>query len=107
MITVHGFLADVAQNSLRVVSLSDCGTEFLLSQNARHSDSNIHWLDFDDRDQQLKLFDTLRKNRIGFSVGPGWSPAELFEFYRDQGLLAGEYIRVSWRSPKDMRVELA
>lgn len=107
VISVYGFLAGVTQNSLKVVSLAESATVFLLAQNARHLEPNVYWLDSADRDEQLALFDALRKNQIGFSCGYGWSPAELFEFYRDQGLLAGEYLRVSWRSPADMRVELA
>jgi hypothetical protein len=35
-----------------------------------------------------------------FSVGTGWSPAELVEHYREQGLISGSYRAIAWKNPE-------
>lgn len=34
-----------------------------------------------------------------FSGGAGWSPAELLEMYKEQGIITGSYKTISWRGP--------
>ena len=34
-----------------------------------------------------------------FSGGAGWSPAELLDMYREQGIIKGGYKTISWRGP--------
>ncbi len=34
-----------------------------------------------------------------FSGGSGWSPAELLDMYREQGIVKGSYKTISWRGP--------
>ena len=35
-----------------------------------------------------------------FSIGQGWSPAELIEHYREHGLVFGSYRTISWKNPE-------
>jgi hypothetical protein len=39
-----------------------------------------------------------------FSIGPGWSPAELTEHYREQGLISRSYRVIAWKSPEHYSV---
>lgn len=44
------------------------------------------------------LFDTLRNHGVLFGgAAHGWPPAELFELYREKGLLSGPYREVLFR----------
>jgi len=51
------------------------------------------------------LLSALRDAGVCFSAGTGWSPAEVFEYLRDEGLIGGVYRRIAWRSPNDPFVE--
>lgn len=56
--------------------------------------------------QQVKAYDFLRNNKICFANGPsGWPPGALFEYWREQRLLEGEYLSVSWRNKNDYYIE--
>lgn len=47
-----------------------------------------------------KVFIELRDMGFAFSVGPpAWSPSELFEHYRKNGLVSGEFIEIYWTGP--------
>jgi hypothetical protein len=48
---------------------------------------------------KAKLLANLRDHGVCFSVGPDWSPSEVFEYLRDQGWLKGNYRRVAWSGP--------
>jgi len=57
-----------------------------------------------DNDQKAKVFSRLRDMDICFSAGREWSPAEVFEYLREAGILSGSYKRVSWYAPNEYRV---
>ncbi len=46
-----------------------------------------------------KIFIELRDMGFAFSAGPGWSPSQLFERFRETGLLSGEFLEVYWTGP--------
>lgn len=52
-----------------------------------------------DNAAKAKIFAILRDHGIPFSGGKEWNPSELFHYYREQSLLAGPYIDVSWTGP--------
>lgn len=60
------------------------------------------------RDEQDKanLFGRLRQLGLAFAAGREWSPSDVFEYLRDQGLLQGIYRRLIWTSPGRMHVSL-
>jgi hypothetical protein len=41
-----------------------------------------------------------------FSAGHGWSPAEMLELLRDQGVFTGPYKMIAWRGPGDFETRL-
>jgi hypothetical protein len=55
--------------------------------------------DVADDAEKARIFDALRPLGVAFSDGKEWCPAEVFEYLRDQGLLSGKFVRISWRQP--------
>lgn len=47
------------------------------------------------------LFEQLRAAGFAWSRGREWSPAEVFEWLRDQNLLSGTFTSISWKSPDE------
>ncbi len=52
-----------------------------------------------DENQKALIFKNLRDRNLHFSRGREWSPAEVFEWLRDRGLLEGRFRSISWISP--------
>ena len=48
----------------------------------------------------IALFQMLRDLDICFAIGKEWSPSEMFEFYREKGLISGKYNQISWIGKK-------
>lgn len=55
-------------------------------------------------DEKAKVFDSLRNLGIAFSYGREWCPSEVFEYFRDIGLLSGDFQRIQWRGPDDFYI---
>lgn len=46
------------------------------------------------------IFKKLRDLNFAFTGGPaGWPPASLFEHYREQNYISGQFTEVVWQSP--------
>lgn len=45
-------------------------------------------------EEMIKLFQILNDNGFAFSCGKEWNPADLYEYYREQGLLNGKFRKV-------------
>ena len=52
-----------------------------------------------EQNAKVKVLVDLRDYGVCFSGGAAWSPSEVFEYLRDQGLLIGSYRRVEWSGP--------
>lgn len=50
------------------------------------------------------IIDKLRNMGVCFSDGREWCPAEVFEFLRDQGMISGNFQRVSWIAPNEPKI---
>ena len=59
-----------------------------------------------DEQDKARLFTQLRQLGLAFAAGREWSPSDVFEYLRDQGLLRGIYRRLIWTSPGRMHVSL-
>lgn len=53
---------------------------------------------------KIQIFEKLRDEGVCFSTGPGWCPADVFEFLRDSKLLTGPYRKILWRGPEDPQI---
>jgi len=58
----------------------------------------------DDEDRR-ELAHALIELGALFSVGPGWAPSDLLEYYRMQGKGIGPFKSISWSSPDSFVVE--
>lgn len=47
------------------------------------------------------VFARLRDKGIYFARGREWSPAEVFEYLKEQGLVQGGFTEITWRGPDD------
>lgn len=54
--------------------------------------------------EKADVFSKLRDLGIAFSRGREWSPAEVFESLRDDGLIVGAFNEVAWSGPGDWTV---
>ena len=57
-----------------------------------------------DSSSVASLLSLLRDRGVAFSGGADWSPAEVFEYYRDQRLLSGNYQRIAWIGRGDYNI---
>ena len=71
----------------------------------RNNESGTYAITVKGDGEKAALFYQLRTHDFCFAAGPGWSPAEIFEHLRDEGLLQGTYRRIAWRSPGGPLVE--
>ena len=56
------------------------------------------------RGGKAQVLTALRDLGLCFSAGREWSPTEVFEWLRDQGLVSGHYRRIGWRGPGDFEI---
>lgn len=54
---------------------------------------------------KAQLFTQLRDMGVCFSAGREWCPSELFEYFREQNLVAGKYKRVAWSDPQHFTIQ--
>ncbi|MCQ8894994.1 hypothetical protein NQT62_00905 [Limnobacter humi] len=104
MTQINGFLASINGGVNTVVCLNSQAGDCLLSNQFQSCGSDTYSIHCAHRDDQVRVFEFLRKNKFAFSAGRDWSPAEIFEFFREQGLVAGEYLRISWIGPDEPTV---
>lgn len=53
---------------------------------------------------KARLFAALRDRGVAFLASREWSPAEVFAWLRDRGLLEGAYLRIAWTHPQQYDV---
>lgn len=53
---------------------------------------------------KAQLMEQLRDLEIYFSDGKEWCPSEIFEHFRDKGLIHGKYTKISWIGPNAYRI---
>lgn len=63
------------------------------------------WLDADTHEEKARILSYLRDKGYAFSYGAGWSPSEIFEYYKENNLLKGKYKRIYWENPKSCKIE--
>lgn len=58
----------------------------------------------DDVEKRAVLFQKLIEIGTLFSNGKDWSPSEIVRYYRDKGLIRGDYLRIAWRNKQDFNI---
>ncbi len=59
-----------------------------------------------DLQDKARVFTQLQRLGWAFSAGREWSPAEVFEHLREQGLLQGNYRRLAWVGPDNPQLSM-
>jgi len=62
---------------------------------------------FTNQTQQLQIINDLVAQGVALSEGSGWSPAEIFRSWRDQKLVAGNFVAIAWKGPDAWTLSLA
>jgi hypothetical protein len=57
-----------------------------------------------NQSSKVMVFERLRDEGVCFSAGPGWCPADVFEFLRENKMLSGPYRRIVWRGPGESQI---
>lgn len=96
MIEILGYVVEANSSFLRVIALSPIGASCLKQLGFKEESTLSFILSIDHPNDRVALFQQLRASDFAFSAGREWSPSELFEFFRDQDLLSGDYIRIAW-----------
>lgn len=58
----------------------------------------------DDVEKRAALFQMLMEIGTLFSDDKDWSPSEIVRYYRDIGLIKGDYLRIAWRNKQDFDI---
>lgn len=82
------FISIKAAKISQFKSLHKLGFRFYLFNNFK--------LNIQSEDQKIFIFQKLNDMHICFSSGKEWNPSEVFEYYRNKGLLNGKYRQLSW-----------
>lgn len=96
MIEILGYVVKASSSVVRVVASSQAGADSLKLLGFVEEASLEFVLTINHLDELVRLFKELRSGGFAFSAGRDWSPSELFEYFRDQGQLSGDYVRIAW-----------
>ena len=58
----------------------------------------------EDDDEKAEVFAALRDLGVCFSWGREWSPAEVFQWLSEKGLIAGPFLTIGWSGPDQFEV---
>jgi len=90
-------------NEIVVIATPALAQRFLtgIGFTARAGSNDVYLLSVNDDRKKASVFSVLRDADICFSRGREWNPAEVFEWLKDKGLLAGPFKSIAWRGPDD------
>lgn len=91
---------DVAGKRATIICEDKMNVDNLLSMGFRREGAYLVRAIADDADRQDTIRELVRMEAL-FSGGKDWSPAEVLDLYRDQGILESGYQVITWRSPDD------
>lgn len=101
----------------KVVAIELAGNNILIANNNDNFKNELISLGFekvepyysisipvDDVEKRAVLFQKLMELGTLFSNGKDWSPSEIVRYYRDKGLIKGDYLRIAWRNKQDFDI---
>lgn len=105
--SVTAFVTKADSKTVRIKSMGGNIDSALLAQGFSF-DKNLGEFSIIVADNATKaeLLKRLRDLGICFSSGKEWSPAEVFEYLREIGLLEGSFKKISWNSPSVFNVSV-
>jgi hypothetical protein len=106
MTNLDAYVCDTAPGKIRVKVINESVSKLLEDYGFRYEADLKDWSLSTTPDQQAAAYVFLRDNQICFANGPaGWPPGAVFEHWREQGLLSGMYLSVSWRDKDNYYIE--
>lgn len=103
---LKAYVCDVSPEKIRVKVVDESMVRLLQNYGFQYEPTLCDWCLQTKPDEQMTAYTFLRDNQICFSNGPaGWPPGALFEYWREQGLLSGKYLSISWRSNEEYYIE--
>lgn len=96
MIQIAGYMVEANSMFIRVIACTPAGTSCLKQLGFAEDGESEFVLTINAEFDLAHLFELLRSSEFAFSGGREWSPSELFEYFRDQGKISGNYIRITW-----------
>jgi hypothetical protein len=105
MSILNAFVTKADGQQVRVVTLNNALDFELKSLGFMYDQGlSMYVKDTPDNAGKASLFELLRDLDVCFSDGKEWCPAELFEYFRELGLLSGQFKRVAWTDPNTYRI---
>lgn len=96
-------VTDIASDTARVQVSNAAHKEALLRNGFIEQDDGLT-APLDSTDARIRVLAKLIQLGALFSAGPGWSPAELAQYYREQGFIDGPFKVIAWTSPGHCQV---
>ena len=85
----------------KVVAIELAGNNILIANDNDNFKNELISIGFEKR---AVLFQKLIEIGTLFSNGKDWSPSEIVRYYRDKGLIRGDYLRIAWRNKQDFNI---
>ncbi len=104
---IDAYVTRADGNRIDVMLLNDCSRSALQALGFTADEGDTLTLPVADDAAKAIVFIRLRDLGVAFSAGREWCPADVFEHFRDGGLLQGAYFRVAWRTPQQFTVTTA
>lgn len=107
MIEIVGYVVEVNSSFIRIITSTVEGIQYLTKNGFLKESNETYLLSIDKSFDKPSFFEKLRNQNFAFSVGREWSPSELFEHFRDNGLISGSYIRISWLNKDEVKLTIS
>ena len=99
------YVTEAAGDLIEVKSVDNGVIDFLRSLGFTKIPDDSYKLEVSSKINKAKILGALRDRGVSFSDGHGWCPSAVFEYLREQGLLSGEYNKISWIGSGKYRIE--
>ncbi|NMH61545.1 hypothetical protein [Alteromonas ponticola] len=104
--SLEAYVSETSPERIRVKVVDESISKLLQSYGFSYEPDFKDWCLNIKANKQAVAFAFLRDNEICFANGPaGWPPGALFERWREQGLLSGKYLSVSWKDKEHYYIE--
>jgi len=105
--TAKAYVVEASPSQIAVKVIDDGVIDLLVALGfvpAPDKEKKLMALVTPNQSSKITVFEKLRDAGVCFSAGPGWCPADVFEFLRENKMLSGPYRRIVWRGPGESQI---
>jgi hypothetical protein len=105
--TTKAYVVNASQSEIVVNVIDDSVIDLLVLLGfvpAPDKEKKLMSLVTPNQSSKITVFEKLRDEGVCFSAGPGWCPADVFEFLRENKMLSGPYRRIVWGGPGESQI---